>query len=59
MTNKKPINIFVVIAFLALAYPLLSGFLKKDNIPNLTGIVINNEKPKLDKETWFSGEYQN
>lgn len=59
MNNKKPINIFVVIAFLALAYPLLSGFLKKDNIPNLTGIVINNENPKLDKETWFSGEYQN
>lgn len=58
MNNKKPINIFVVIAFLALTYPLLSGFLKKDNIPNLTGIVINNEKPKLDKESWFSGEYQ-
>jgi hypothetical protein len=41
---------------------MLSGFLKKDNKPNLTGIVINNVNPdsllKKDKSMWFSGEYQ-
>jgi hypothetical protein len=58
MANKKSINSFVIIAFIALIYPLLAGILKKDNIPNLTGIVINNEKPSLNSETWFSGEYQ-
>lgn len=28
------------------------------NKPNLTGILIHEKKPKLDKETWLSGVYQ-
>jgi hypothetical protein len=60
--KKKVYNIFVVIAFAALSFPLIVGFIKKDNKPNLTGIVINNVNPdsllKKDKSMWFSGEYQ-
>ena len=62
MTKRKTYNIFVFIAFAAISYPMIMGILKKDNKPNLTGIVINNVKPdsllKLDKGMWFSGEYQ-
>ena len=57
---KKQFNIFVILAFVALVFPMLQGFMKKEN-PNLTGLVINNANPDsiLTRETWFSGEYQN
>lgn len=60
--KKKVYNLFVVIAFAALCFPMIAGFIKKDSKPNLTGIVINNVNPdsllKKDKGMWFSGEYQ-
>jgi hypothetical protein len=60
--KKKKYNIFVWIAFISIAFPMLAGFLKTDNKPDLTGIVINNVNPdsllKKDKSMWFSGEYQ-
>ncbi len=62
MTKNKSYNVFVIVAFLAISYPLIMGFIKSDCIPNLTGIVINNVNPdsllKKDKSMWFSGEYQ-
>jgi hypothetical protein len=63
MAKNKSYNIFVLVAFAALAFPMIAGWMKKDNKPNLTGIVINNVNPdtllKQDKGMWFSGEYQN
>jgi len=60
---KKQQNIFTILAFVALLFPMLAGFMKKDKNPQLTGIVINNNNPdsllKKDKSLWFSGEYQN
>ncbi len=56
--NRKSINIFVIIAFVALSLPLLVGVTKKNNKPNLTGIVINDDNPKYTTQSWFSGEYQ-
>jgi hypothetical protein len=61
MAGKKSYNAFVLVAFAALAFPMLVGYMKTDNIPNLTGIVINNVNPDstFTKDKWFSGEYQN
>ncbi len=61
MAKGKSYNAFVLLAFVALAFPMLVGYMKKDNIPNLTGIVINNVNPDstFTKDQWFSGEYQN
>ena len=60
--EKKSYNLFVIIAFLALAFPMLVGVVSNDNVPKLIGIVINNVNPdsllKKDKSMWFSGEYQ-
>ncbi|MBS1635266.1 MAG: hypothetical protein JST26_05040 [Bacteroidetes bacterium] len=58
---KKQYNIFVILAFLALAFPMLKGFVNKDKNPKLTGLVINNANPDsiLSAETWLSGQYQN
>jgi hypothetical protein len=62
MAKTKSYNVFVIIAFIALCYPMIMGLIKKDNKPNLTGIVINDVNPdsllKKDKGMWFSGEYQ-
>ena len=63
MAKTKSYNLFVIVAFIALCYPMIMGWIKKDNKPNLTGIVINDVNPdsllKKDKSMWFSGEYQN
>jgi len=61
MKKNKSYNLFVIIAFVALLFPMLRGFLKKDKDPHLTGIVINNVNPDslFKKDQWFSGEYQN
>jgi hypothetical protein len=56
--KKKSINLFVIIAFGAILYPMLAGLMKKDNKPNLAGIVVSDENPKLTTESWFSREYQ-
>jgi hypothetical protein len=62
MAKTRSYNLFVIIAFIALAFPMMMGWMKKDNTPNLTGIVINPVNPdsllKQDKGMWFSGEYQ-
>jgi hypothetical protein len=63
MAKAKSYNLFVIIAFVAIAFPMVMGWMKKDNKPKLTGIVINDVNPdsllKQDKGLWFSGEYQN
>jgi hypothetical protein len=46
------------IAFIALAFPMLYAYVKKDNKPNLTGIVISDKKPEFNSVNWFSGVYQ-
>ncbi len=60
--EKKSYNLFVLLAFISLAFPMLVGLVSKNNVPNLIGIVINNVNPdsllKKDKSMWFSGEYQ-
>lgn len=60
--EKKSYNLFVILAFISLAFPMLVGLVSKNNVPNLIGIVINNVNPdsllKKDKSMWFSGEYQ-
>lgn len=56
---KGALSLPVVIVFIAFVLPLVVGFLKTSDVPNLTGIVINNEKPKLTAEDWFTSAYQN
>ncbi|MES2133618.1 MAG: hypothetical protein V4506_14815 [Bacteroidota bacterium] len=60
MEKKKSYNLFVLIAFAALVFPMLKGFTKKDKNPHLAGIVVNNVNPDslFKMEQWFSGEYQ-
>ena len=61
MAKSKSYNLFVFVAFAALVFPMLAGFMKQDDRPYLTGIVINNVDPDstFTKDQWFSGEYQN
>lgn len=62
MAKTKSYNLFVILAFVALCYPMIMGLMKQNNKPNLTGIVINDVNPdslfKKDRSMWFSGEYQ-
>jgi hypothetical protein len=66
--RQKTYSAYTILAFIAVAWPALLGFIKytkrdgKDdttyNKPNLTGLVISNEKPKFSAANWFSGSYQ-
>ncbi|MBP7808130.1 MAG: hypothetical protein KA163_02445 [Bacteroidia bacterium] len=56
--KTKIITSKIWIAYLALAFPLLLSFIKKDNKPNLVGIVISDLKPEFNQENWFMGLYQ-
>jgi hypothetical protein len=56
--KKKTYSIHCIAAFVLLSLPLLFSFIKKDSRPNLTGIVISDEKPELTKQSWFNGSYQ-
>lgn len=56
--KTKTYSIHCVAALLAIALPLLVAFVKRDNTPNLTGLVISDEKPKFSAAAWFSGSYQ-
>lgn len=66
--KTKTYSIHCLIAFFMLSLPLLAGFLKyanrvspddiSYNKPNLTGLVISDEKPKFSWSSWFSGTYQ-
>lgn len=58
MSGKKTYSIHSVVILIAIAIPLLLSLTKKDNKPNLTGLVISDEKPKMTAETWFNGTYQ-
>jgi hypothetical protein len=57
-TQPKTYSIHSVIALIAIALPLLISFTKKDDKPNLVGIVISDEKPKVSISTWLDGSYQ-
>jgi hypothetical protein len=66
--KAKTYSAHCVIILLLISWPMLLTFIKYQqrespedktyNKPNLTGLVISDEKPKLTRETWFSGEYQ-
>lgn len=58
MAAKKIYTKEIIIAFIAISFPMVYAFVKKDNKPNLTGIVISDKKPEFNKENWFSGAYQ-
>ena len=58
MSKQKTYSFHCVIAFIAMALPLFTSFTKKENKPELTGIVINDEKPELNSANWFAGSYQ-
>jgi len=56
--KTKTYSIHCVIAFLAISMPLLMSFVKKDNKPDLAGLVISDEKPVFSWADWFDGTYQ-
>jgi hypothetical protein len=56
--KNKTYSFHCVIALIALATPLLFTLTKKDNKPNLVGLVISDTKPELTMKTWFDGSYQ-
>ncbi len=58
MSGKKTYSFHSVVILIAISLPLLLSLGKKDNKPNLTGLVISDEKPKMTSETWFNGTYQ-
>lgn len=58
MSNKRTYSIHNVVILIAISIPLILSFAITDNKPNLTGIVISDEKPKFSAETWFNGTYQ-
>ncbi len=58
MAKVKSYSIYTILAFLAIAFPLLLTYTKSDDAPNLTGLVISNEKPVFSSADWFSGSYQ-
>jgi len=58
VSGKRTYSIHSVVILLAISIPLLLSFVITDNKPNLTGLVISDEKPKFSSETWFNGTYQ-
>ncbi|MCX7728375.1 MAG: hypothetical protein N2203_02785 [Bacteroidia bacterium] len=44
--------------FVMVSVPAFHTYFKQDNKPNLTGIVVLEKRPELNKENWFSGYYQ-
>lgn len=64
----KTYSLHTILAFIAIAWPAIVGFMKYSkrdgredvtyNKPNLTGLVISDEKPKFSAADWFSGTYQ-
>jgi hypothetical protein len=54
----RSVSTHCIAAFIALALPLLVSFVKSDDQPQLTGIVISTEKPELKKESWLDGSFQ-
>lgn len=58
MSAKKSYSIHTVLAWIAVSLPLLTSLVKENSKPDLTGLVIADEKPKLNSESWFNGTYQ-
>lgn len=56
--NKSGLKNIWWLLFLLFSFPALHTYLKKDNKPNLTGMVISDKKPMLTGENWFSTYYQ-
>lgn len=69
--GKKTYSIHGVILLLLISWPMLLAFWKYTkrekgaevedvtyNKPNLTGLVISDEKPKFSWENWLNGSYQ-
>ncbi len=56
--KNKTYSYHCVIALIAIALPLLISFTKKDNKPNLAGLVISDTKPEFTSKTWLDGSYQ-
>jgi hypothetical protein len=54
----KSYNFVTVLALIAIAFPMLLAFLKDDNKPNLTGLVITDSKPEVSLKTWLDASYQ-
>lgn len=55
--TKKKYTGPVLVALVALLLPLLVS-LKNTEKPNLTGLVISDEKPEWSWSAWFNGDYQ-
>lgn len=58
MSKKKTYSIHHIVILVAISIPLLISFTSTDNKPDLTGIVISDEKPKFTSSSWFDGGYQ-
>lgn len=58
MAKTKTYSFHCLVAFIAIALPLLISFVRKDDKPNLVGLVISDEKPELTRQSWFNGTYQ-
>jgi hypothetical protein len=66
--KSKSYSSLLLFALLGLLFPMLLGFLKyatreskedlEYNKPNLTGLLISEAKPELNKTNWFNGIYQ-
>lgn len=56
--KTKTYSFLNVLALIAIAFPLFVAMVKKDNKPNLVGIVMSDEKPKFSMSSWFDGSYQ-
>jgi hypothetical protein len=66
--KQRTYSIHHIVILIALAWPMIYTFVKyqsrdgEDDItynkPNLTGIVISDEKPKFSMASWMDGSYQ-
>lgn len=64
----KTYSVHTILAFAALAWPAIVGFVKYNqreskedvtyNKPELSGLVISDEKPKFSAGDWLNGTYQ-
>ncbi|MBK9284595.1 MAG: hypothetical protein IPM51_09790 [Sphingobacteriaceae bacterium] len=58
MSKKvKTYSIHLLLALIAISIPMMVSFTKDDHKPNLIGMVINDQKPEMNKTNWFSGLY--
>ncbi len=58
MGAKKTYSVHALVIWVAISLPLFFSLAKKHEKPALTGLVMADERPKLNSETWFNGSYQ-